>query len=57
MVCGSVKFAAFGMFLILASAHFRLAVNILANFAIFAAYLEPPLLVIHKLRDRSFFTR
>jgi len=57
MVCGSVKFAAFGIFLILASAHFRLAVNILANFAIFAACLEPPLLVIHKLRDRSFFTR
>ena len=45
MVCVFVKFAAFGTFDILASAHFSVSKNILSNFAIFAAYLEPPFLV------------
>ena len=45
LVCGAVKFASFGIFVILASAHFGLAVNILASFAIFEAWLEPPFLV------------
>ena len=37
--CGFVKFATvtFGIFATLASAHFRVAENILANFVIFAA--------------------
>ena len=38
-------FATFGISVILASAHFGLAVNILANFALFSAYLELPFLV------------
>ena len=44
MVCAFVKFATFGKFVILASAHFGVADNILANFTIFVAYLEPPFL-------------
>ena len=45
MVCACVKFASFGNFVILACAHFGVADNILANFAIFVAYLEPPFLI------------
>ena len=45
MVCGSVKFATSGIFVILASVHFGLVVNILANFVMFAACLEHPFLV------------
>ena len=45
MVCVFVKFATFGIFGILASAHFSVSENILSNFAIFAAYLGPPFLV------------
>ena len=41
----SVKFATFGIFGILVSAHFSVSENILSNFAIFAAYVEPPFLV------------
>ena len=40
-----VKFASFGKFVILARAHFGVADNILANFAIFVAYLELPFLI------------
>ena len=45
MVCVFVKFATFGIFGIPASAHFSVSENTLSNFAIYAAYLEPPFLV------------
>lgn len=45
MVCAFVRFATFGKFVILASAHFGVADNILANCNIFVAYLEPPFLI------------
>ena len=39
MVCSFVNFATFGIFAILVNAHFGVAENILANFAIFSACL------------------
>ena len=45
-------FATFGIFVILASAHFGLAVNILANFAIFSACSEHPFLVYPQANAR-----
>ena len=47
-------FATFGIFVILASAHFGLAVNILANFAIFSACLEHPFLVYPQANAHLF---